>query len=130
MARNDFVVGQTVYLKTVSHALECWKKEKIVEAIVSKIGRKYITVKTSPYCEYRFQLENDFREKTDYCDEFQLFLTEQAIYDYWQHAYLRTEIENHLKWNGEKLQLRALKDAAQAFGIPLDLPEKGARPNG
>lgn len=119
MTRNDFVVGQMVYLKTISHLFDSWKKERIVKGVVSKIGRKYITVKEGGR-EYRFNIENDFRQETEYAIEYELFLTEQAVYDYWQQAYLRVEIGNLLARSGPKLQLRALKEAAQALGIPLE----------
>lgn len=120
MTRNDFMVGQTVYLKTITHLFDSWKKEHIVKGVVSKVGRKYITVNKSPFREYRFNIENDFRQETEYAIEYELFLTEQAVYDYWQQAYLRVEIGNLLARNGPKLQLRALKEAAKALGIPLE----------
>ena len=125
MTRTDFVVGQTVYLKTISNLFDSWKKERIVKGVVSKIGRKYITVKEGGW-EYRFNIENDFRQETEYAIEYELFLTEQAVYDYWQQAYLRVEIGNLLARNGPKLQLRALKEAAQALGIPLEYQKEGA----
>ena len=126
MPRNDFMVGQTVYLKTITHLFDSWKKEHIVKGVVSKVGRKYITVKETPFREYRFNIENDFRQETEYAIKYELFLTEQAVYDYWQQAYLRVEIGNLLARNGPKLQLRALKEAAQALGIPLDYQKEGA----
>ena len=123
MTRNDFIVGQTVYLKTITYLFDSWKRERIVKGVVSKVGRKYITVKYTPFRECRFNIENDFRQETEYAIEYELFLTEQAVYDYWQQAYLRVEIGNLLARNGPKLQLRALKEAAQALGIPLDYKE-------
>lgn len=38
MNRSDFIVGQTVYLKTISHVSDRWNKERIVEGVVSKRG--------------------------------------------------------------------------------------------
>ena len=124
MTRNDFMVGQTVYLKTITHLFDCWKKERFIKGVVAKVGKKYITVKVSQFREYRFNIENDFRQETEYSAEYELFLTEQAIYDYWQQAYLRFEIGNLLARNGPKLQLRALKGAAKALGIPLNYKEE------
>lgn len=123
MTRNDFVVGQTVYLKTITYLFDSWKREHIVKGVVSKVGRKYITVKEGGF-EYRFNIENDFRQETEYAIKYELFLTEQAVYDYWQQAYLRVEIGKILAKNGQNLQLRALKEAAQALGIPLDYNEE------
>lgn len=126
MTRDDFIVGQTVYLKTITHLFDSWKKERFVKGVVSKVGRKYITVKVGLSCEYRFNIENDFRQETEYCAEYKLFNTEQGVYDYWQQAYLRVEIGNLLARDGSKLQLRALKEAARALGIPLEYQKEGA----
>lgn len=120
MTRNDFVVGQTVYLKTITNLFNSWKKERIVKGVVSKVGRKYITVKVGSSYEYRFNIENDFRQETEYAVEYELFRTEQDVYDYWQRAYLRAEIGNFLARNGSKLQLRVLKEVGQTLGIPLE----------
>ena len=128
MTKNDFMVGQTVYLKTISHLYESWKKEHIVQGVVTKIGRKYITVKCGG-CEYRFNIENEFRQETEYGMEYELFTTEQAIYDYWQSAYLCVEIENLIARHRIKLGLRSLKSAAMALGIPLEY-ERGGDLNG
>ncbi len=125
MTRNDFTVGQTVYLKTISHLVDSWKKERVVKGVVSKIGRKYITVKYAFY-EYRFNIENEFKQETEYAAEYELFLTEQAVYDYWQSAYLRAEINKFLARNGTRLQLRALKNMATILGIPLEPMDKSA----
>lgn len=126
MTRDDFIVGQTVYLKTISHLFDSWKKEHIIKGVVSKVGRKYITVKVGLSREYRFNIENDFRQETEYGTEYKLFNTEQGVYDYWQQAYLRVEIGNLLARDGSKLQLRALKEAARALGIPLEYQKEGA----
>lgn len=124
MTRNDFSVGQTVYLKSVSHLYRHWENERIIEARVTKIGRKYITVE-SDFREYQFAIDDEFEQKTEYNIEYELFLTEQAIRDYWQSAYLRWEISSALAQRGRDLSLGALKDVALALGIPLDC-EKGA----
>lgn len=117
------MVGQTVYLKTITHLNDCWKKEKIAEGVVTKIGRKYITVKDLSLRDHRFNIENDFREETEYSAVYDLFLTKQSIYDYWQSAYLQVEIRNYLSRNGQRgkrIPLRTLKEAAKVFGIPID----------
>ncbi len=64
MHKNDFKVGQTVYLKTRNFGM-CWECEEIEEATIKTIGRKYITVAVSPWREYQFDMEENFREKTD-----------------------------------------------------------------
>ena len=122
---TDFKVGQTVYLKTITHLYNCWKNEIIFEAVVSKVGRKYITVKKDSL-EYQFIIDEDFRQKTVYSIEFELFLSERDIRDYWQSAYLRHEISNVLAKNGKELPLRSLMAAATALHIPIFYEDGGA----
>lgn len=124
MTRNDFMVGQTVYLKTISNACECWKNERFVTGVVTKVGRKYITVQYGPFREYRFNIDNDFREETPYSPEYQLFLSERAVCDYWRSVYLKFEIEKRLARHGIKIGLRTLKSIAACLEIPLELPKE------
>jgi len=93
MNKSDFHVGQTVYLKKVYRLPECWKNEHIEKGVVTKIGRKYITVRLYNW-DYQFEIDENFRQKTDYSIDFELFLTEQDIRDYWQSAYLVYKIHN------------------------------------
>lgn len=124
MTRNDFMVGQTVYLKTISNLCEGWKNERIVTGVVTKVGRKYITVQSGSYWEYRFNIDNDFRQETPYGAEYQLFLSEGAVHDYWQSVYLRFEIEKRLTGHKNKIGLRTLKSIAACLEIPLELPKE------
>ena len=123
MKISDFKVGQTVYLKSISHLFECWKKERIETGVVTKIGRKYITVKRG-IREYQFIIDEGFRQRTDYSIEYELFLTERDIRDYWQSAYLRFEIGNVIAKKGEELPLRSLMAAATALHIPIFYEEE------
>ena len=83
MHKNDFKVGPTVSLKTRRFGM-CWESEEIEEATIKTIGRKYITVAVSPYREYQFDIEENFREKSDTSPTYVLYLSRQDIYDYWQ----------------------------------------------
>lgn len=125
MTRNDFMVGQTVYLKTISSLRECWNKERFVTGVVTKVGRKYITVQDTPFREYRFSIDNDFRQVTPYSPEYQLFLSERAVCDYWQSVYLKFEIEKRLARHEIRLDLRTLENIAKELGIPLEPPKEG-----
>lgn len=118
MHKNDFKVGQTVYLKTQSYGM-CWEKEKIEEATVKAIGRKYITVAVSPCREYQFDIEGDFCEKTDTSPTYDLYLSRQDIYDYWQKEYLLWKICRELTTHGDAVDLYALKSMAQILHIGL-----------
>lgn len=120
MTKNDFMVGQTVYLKTVYHPRECWKKERFTTGTVTKVGKKYITVQESPFREYRFNIYNNFRQETQYSLDYQLFLSEQDIKNYWKANYLLFEIAHRLQAFGTRLGVRTLEEIARLMGIPLE----------
>ena len=79
MKKEDFKRGQTVYLLPVRFmAFDYLKIEKqIIETTVASIGRKYITVKY--WDGIRFDINNDFREVTNYSIEYKLFLSKEDI---------------------------------------------------
>lgn len=118
MEKSDFKVGQTVFLKTRSYGM-CWEKEKIEEATVRTIGRKYITVVISPYREYQFDIEENFCEKTDRSPTYDLYLSKEDIYDYWQKEYLLWKIRQELTMYRDTVDLYALKSMAQILHIGL-----------
>ena len=118
MEKSDFKVGQTVFLKTRSYGM-CWEKERIEEATVQTIGRKYITVVTSPWREYQFDVEEDFREKTETSPTYELYLSKQDIYDYWQKEYLYRKICEELTRYKDTIDLYALRSMAQILHIGL-----------
>lgn len=135
MNRSDFMVGQTVYLKTISHLRDCWKRERIVEATVIKIGKRYIHVVPGKPSKnvyrgwvYQFDMQNDFKQKTEYSIEYVLFLSEQAIQDYWQAKYLYVEIEKILNRHEHEIGIRSLKEIATTLNIPLEY-NKGDQSN-
>ena len=124
MTRNDFAVGQTVYLKTISLRKDCWNRERIVEATVISVGSKYITVTLNPenpnMWKFQFDINNDFTQKSNYSSEYKLFLSRQDILDYWQHEYLRVNIKETIDKCGRCISLDALKEIAQTLSIPVD----------
>lgn len=120
MEKSDFKVGQMVFLKTRSYGM-CWEKEKIEEATVTTIGRKYITVAVSPWRKYQFDIEENFREKTDTSPTYDLYLSKQDIYDYWQKEYLLWKICRELTMYGDTVDLSELKSIAQILHIGLIL---------
>lgn len=81
MKKEDFKVGQTVYLRLTGNAARGRTGDDLIrEAKVVSVGRKYITVSSGYYGEVKFDLEN-FREKTNSCIDYELFLTKQDIFD-------------------------------------------------
>lgn len=130
MNKSDFHVGQTVYLKTCTNLAECWKHERILEGTVTKIGRKYITVDSNLF-EEQFEIENNFRQKTEYSADMALFLSKQDIYDYWQKEYLKRELQKAFSFgrvlnNGKRnIDLESLIAIAKILEIPVTYKEEG-----
>lgn len=62
--KNDYSVGQTVYLRKI--------RNPILESKVSKVGRKYVTLSTGD----QFEIKSG-RQKTDYAKEYELYLTKE-----------------------------------------------------
>lgn len=118
MEKSDFKVGQTVFLKTRSYGM-CWENEKIEEATITTIGRKYITVAVSPWRKYQFDMEENFREKTETSATYDLYSSKQDIYDYWQKEYLLWKICRGLTMYGDTVDLSELKSIAQILHIGL-----------
>ena len=125
MTRSDFKVGQTVYLKTICHAFDCWENERLIEAVVTKIGRKYIHVSDGPYREYRFDINDNFRQVTAYTPSYRLYLSKQDIFDYWKRWYLIFNIKNVFSNTSMKLELEKIVEIAKILGIPLDHKKGG-----
>lgn len=79
MKKEDFKQGQTVYLLPVRFmAFDYLRIEKrIIETTVLSVGRKYIKVN---HCGgIRFDINNEFREVTNYSIEYKLFLSKEDI---------------------------------------------------
>lgn len=79
MKKEDFTPGQTVYLLPVRFMAHDYLRieKRIIETTVLSVGRKYIKVK---FCGgIQFEIENDFREKTNYSIEYKLFLSKEDI---------------------------------------------------
>lgn len=127
MNKSDFHVGQTVYLKKVYRLPECWKNEYIEEGVVTKIGRKYITVRLYNW-DYQFEIDENFRQKTDYSIDFELFLTKQDVRDYWQRAFIIQTLEKIFSYSKissrkNEISLEKLIAIAKILEIPTNYEE-------
>lgn len=92
MKKEDFKPGQTVYLLPIRFMPYEFRviEKRIIETKVVAVGRKYITVE---YGKLRFEIENDFRESTDYVVQFRLFHSKQDI----QNAFKRNKMEERVQ---------------------------------
>ena len=121
MNKNDFTVGQTVYLMVEKGSnvargisdktnIENW----ILEKTVKLIGKKYITVSNKNFTGYeiKFDIINDFRQVyTCGGADYRLFLSKQEIMDYMNseriYDYIKSKFNN---WdNRGKFSLEQLK---------------------
>ena len=100
--KSDFKKGQKVYLYVTGNEARRTKpgiENRIREAVVKTVGRKYITVgyPNRQYFEAKFEIDNDFRQfyETGTID-FVLYLTKEEIYEdlgAWQlQKFIRDEI--------------------------------------
>lgn len=92
MKKEDFKPGQTVYLLPIRFMPYEFRviEKRIRETKVLSVGRKYITVE---YGKIRFDIENDFREVTNYSIEFQLYLSKKDI----ENAFKRRKMEERVQ---------------------------------
>lgn len=93
MKKEDFQKGQTVYLLLLSNAARGKHGEELImESTVTAIGNKYITVSPGYYRgRVRFEIDDNFRQHSDYSPEHKLFLSRQEIVN-------RMEKEKLLCW--------------------------------
>lgn len=76
MKKEDFCKGQTVFLRENDGRLH--GKTWIVEATVVSVGRRYVTVKVYNQ-NVRFDIEDDFRQVTEYNPRYVLYLSKEMI---------------------------------------------------
>lgn len=79
MTKQDFHVGQTVYLfHERNHCKDSTLEDRIIETKVISVGRRYLVV--NYWGRMEFDMTNDFRQKTIYSPEFVLYLSKEEIY--------------------------------------------------
>lgn len=128
MNKNDFTVGQTVYLMVERGSnvargisdktnIENW----ILKRTVKLIGKKYITVTNENFTGYeiKFDIANDFRQVYSYGGaDYRLFLSKEEIMDYMNseriYDYIKSKFNN---WdNRGKFSLEQLKAIEEIIG--------------
>lgn len=79
MKKEDFKPGQTVYLLPVRFMPYDYLRieKRIIETTVLSVGRKYIKVNYGGGIQ--FDINNDFREVTDYSIYYKLYLSKKDI---------------------------------------------------
>jgi hypothetical protein len=120
---GKIVKGQEVWVKVIdgSNVARFYYKssnieDRILQGEVTKVGRKYITVKFGRYKEEQFNIEDEYRNKyTAGGADYQLYLTKQDILDEVEVETIHSEIRsafgdyrNNGKFTLE--QLRRIRD--------------------
>lgn len=105
MEIKDFKVGQRVYIQLTNNAARGKDKDKLIEEWeVTKVGRKFVTVKNG-YMEYQFyKHDSDFYknclvQKTDYSPNYLLYDSMETIKAEWLRAKRETEVERFIRYS-------------------------------
>lgn len=78
MTKEDFKVGQTVYLlQILNYRNNATAEERIREVKVVSVGRKYITVDF--WGKVKFDSTDNFKEVTVYSPSYALYLSKEQI---------------------------------------------------
>lgn len=103
MKKEDFKKGQTVWVYLVGNAARYKKtvEERIREWEVVSVGRKYITAKdkANDFVTAQFEIDNNFREKTNYSVDYILYLTKSELLEYVERRQLIRFIEDRIRRN-------------------------------
>jgi hypothetical protein len=76
---GKIIKNMIVYLEPLAE----WDEKGIIEAIVTKVGRKYFTVQLKSQWELEFRLD-DLKEKTKYSSNYKAYFSKQEILDQYE----------------------------------------------
>lgn len=152
---RKLVVGDTVYLENLSGQLRNRANEAInarrisgidplltsdifapllEEAVVTAVGRKYITVSQGKYREHKFDLETG-RQKTEYSPEYEIFVSKEAAEESIRTPFLyfavKTELSKYpayASWKRSNLPPVKIEQIADVLGIGYDWHERSDPP--
>lgn len=111
MDKTDFKIGQTVYIKP---SMPRRDGALFTEATVTKVGRKYVTVKSDCRLESQFDIATG-KEKVDY-QPGTLYLSKEDIEDEMLASTLTSKIKDALKFK-RMLPLDQAQAIAEILGI-------------
>lgn len=116
MTKEDFKPGQTVYLLPVRFmAFDYLRIEKrIIETKVESVGRKYITVS---YAKTKFDINNDFREVTNYSIDYKLFLSKDDVKEYFKRRKMEERISTAFHFPNYVARKMAFDELETVFNI-------------
>lgn len=119
MEKSDFRKGQTVFLLRIGDAARGSKtiQERIVTATVASVGRKYITVDRGFSCLVQFEIDRDFRQRTNYAANYALFLDEKEIYRHCERKSMERNIRDAFGWMRNVLREMSFDDVQAVHSI-------------
>lgn len=107
MGEKKVKIGQTLYSLNIGNSARgC--EQKLTPVVVSKIGRKYFTVKESDYFETQHYLDG-WCEKSEYISNSRLYVSPQEWEDDKEKEKLNHLIGGEFKLLNSKLPLEALR---------------------
>jgi hypothetical protein len=119
MTKEDFKVGQTVYLLHVlNYGRQSTLEERIKEVKVLSVGRKYITV--NYWGNMRFDITDNFREVTIYTPNYKLYLSKEKIFAEAKRYSMEKEVERAFRWENKIVRKMTTED----LQIILDIINK------
>lgn len=119
MKKSDFRKGQTVFLLRIGDSARGRKtvQERIVAATVASVGRKYITVDRGFSYLVQFEIDRDFRQRTNYSPNYALFLDEKEIYRCCERESMERNIRDALRWDRNVLRVMSFDDVQAVHSI-------------
>ena len=90
-----------------------------VEVTVKSVNKKYVTVVTENGREIKFDVNDDYREKTNYSANYAIYDTKERVANKWRHDMLWKVINNAIAYdyNGDNITLEQAEAIAKILGI-------------
>ena len=117
MKKEDFKVGQTVYLLGQRFAEFDYHRieRRIKEVKVLTVGRRYIT---TDFCGgMRFDITNEFRQDTPYTPTYSLYLSKEDIQREFKRKEIIKEVQEKMKHCGGLLKRMTEEDLQTMLNI-------------
>lgn len=118
MKKEDFKRGQTVYLLPVRFMAFDYRRieKQIIETTVLSVGRKYIKV-NHLRDGIRFDINNDFREVTNYSIYYKLFLSKEDIKEELNRRQMEERISTAFHFPSHITRKMTFEDLETVFNI-------------
>lgn len=104
MVKEDFKKGQEVFILKTGNAARGVQENKLIEKwIVTSVGKKFVSAARVSQngikgTNIKFDIERNFIQKTDYCIDYVLFLSEEdAKKEIWKEN-VKRKILNGITW--------------------------------